>query len=371
MTPQTVLPSVWIPHLFAEKVPEDELELKAIMAFYNLCMDKIIQGDFSLPEECILTQPHLKNALLSGMPLPNYCSGMLCSLSFIKQADLTVEQDTQLKTLQTVLEGFQGYLNAFRAFPSNEQDFTTDLISAYQSLEPCISKTAYELRFSEQCISQADEVNSLSGFDRKQIESHLNDILSKNNASTLKFIDELISVLERELITTHFIEQYGNELENLSEIQPYFILKARKAQIHFNLEHYDLAQKELEELLNLAPNDYYENRYQLYNCYIKQGKWHCLTALLNKYKSNVYSENKLMDSATILLNEYAQHGSNPKTNALKEKVKGLFPDIVSMSGSSAELGADEKSDCVNEYINKGGLTAWCSVEGSLFWLKSR
>ncbi|KID55675.1 hypothetical protein JF50_14900 [Pseudoalteromonas luteoviolacea] len=117
MTPQTVLPSVWIPHLFAEKVPEDELELKAIMAFYNLCMDKIIQGDFSLPEECILTQPHLKNALLSGMPLPNYCSGMLCSLSFIKQADLTVEQDTQLKTLQTVLEGFQGYLNAFRAFP--------------------------------------------------------------------------------------------------------------------------------------------------------------------------------------------------------------------------------------------------------------
>ncbi|WP_196302580.1 UPF0149 family protein [Pseudoalteromonas luteoviolacea] len=371
LTPQTVLPSVWIPELFAEEVPEDELELKSLMEYYNLCMDRVMQGDFSLPKECDLTKLHLENALQRGMPLPNYCSGMLSSLNFIKQIELNIEQYNQLDKLQSVLSGFQGYLNATKTFSSDKQDFATTVISAYQDLELCISKTAYELRFSEHCLSKADEASTLPGFNRKQIESHLNEILSQNNSSTLKLIDDLITVIERELITKHFIEQYADELENLSEVQPYLILKARKAQIHFNLEHYDLAQKELEELLQLAPNDYYENRYQLYSCYIKKRKWSSLTALLNKYSCHLFSENKLIDSATKLLNEYAQHGSNPETKALKEKVIALFPDLVSICGQGIKQMGGDKPNSVTEYINKGGLTAWCSVEGSLFWLKSK
>ncbi|ESP94551.1 MULTISPECIES: hypothetical protein [Pseudoalteromonas] len=364
LTPQTVLPSVWIPKLFGDDTPDDEMHLRSLMDFYHVCMDSVMEGNLTLPIECSLSKLDLQTALRNDMPLPNYCMGMLLSLSFIEQNSLSPVQSFQLKKLRRVLSGLKSYLNAQNTF-GESRDFRDQALSAHNELGQCIRETAYEMRFSDQCIQEAEETSALPGFNRDQIESHLNDILNKDSQATLKLINELITVIERELITVNFIEQFREEIENLHEAQPYFILKTRKAQIHFNLDEFDVAQRVLEELIELAPNDYYKNRYQLYNCYIKQQKWSSVSVLVDKFDSC-----SLPDSATQLLCEYAQNGNSQRAQDLKSHIKQRFPEFVALAGADSQRGNNQISDAMTEYIGKGGLKAWRSVEGSLFWLKA-
>ncbi|MBQ4834967.1 hypothetical protein [Pseudoalteromonas luteoviolacea] len=363
LTPQTVLPSVWIPKLFGDDTPDDEMHLRSLMDFYHVYMDRVMEGNLTLPIECSLSKLDLQVALRNDMPLPNYCMGMLLSLSFIEQNSLSPAQCSQLEKLRQVLSGMKSYLNAQNTFGRN-CDFREQTLLAHNDLVLCIKETAYEMRFSEQCIQEAEETSSLPGFNRDQIESHLNDILNKDSQATLRLIDELITVIERELITVNFIEQFREEIENLHEAQPYFILKTRKAQIHFNLDEIDIAQCVLEELLELAPSDYYKNRYQLYNCYIKQKKWSSVSELIDKFNSC-----SLSDCATQLLCEYAQNGNSQKAQELKSAIKQKFPDFITLTEADSQRETNQISDALTEYLGKGGAKAWRSVEGSLFWLK--
>ncbi|KZN46130.1 hypothetical protein [Pseudoalteromonas luteoviolacea] len=364
LTPQTVLPSLWITKLLGEENTDLTLRYSALLRFYHACMDRVLRGDFSLPEECNLTKDRLGQDLLADKPLPNYCSGMLQALSFIENIALSDKQRHQLGELTKKLMGFKSYLSAQSVFSACD-DFADSVIFAFQNLESCISKTAYEMRFSKECIAEADELSTQPSFDRNKIESHLNDILSSDSPSTLKFIHELITVIERELITASFIEQYASELECLDEVQPYLILKARKAQVHYNLDDFESAKIELETLLQLAPSDYYNNRYQLCNCYIRQKDWEAVNRVLSKFGKDDFAA-----SATRLLCNYAQHGNNPVSIALKQDTKRLFPEIINLAVSSTLSDSSHGSGAFKEYINKGGLKAWRSVEGSLFWLKA-
>ncbi|MCF6439537.1 hypothetical protein L1077_08870 [Pseudoalteromonas luteoviolacea] len=282
----------------------------------------------------------------------------------MKKSTLSDKQRLQLRELTNTLVGFKSYLNAQNVY-SQCDDFAESAVFAFQNLEACISKTAYEMRFSEECISEADELNAEPSFNRRKIENHLNNILSSDSASTLKLVNELLIVIERELITPHFIEQYINELESLDEVQPYLILKTRKAQLLYNLEDYDSAKVELEVLLKIAPSDYYLNRYQLYNCYIIQKDWKALDQALEQFGCNDLAYN-----ATRLLSFYAQNGNNSQSDLLKRETKNLFPEVINIALGSAFVDLKNKSDDLKEYINKGALKAWRSVDGSLFWLKA-
>ncbi|MDK1287755.1 hypothetical protein [Pseudoalteromonas umbrosa] len=363
LTPQTVLPSLWITKLIGEESTDLTLRYSSLLRFYHACMDRVLRGDFSLPEECNLTKDLLVHALRADGPLPNYCSGMLQALNFIQKNTLSDIQQHQLNELTGLLVGFKSYLSAQNVFNACG-DFADSAIFAFQNLESSISKTAYEMRFSEECIADADELNSQPSFNRKTIENHLNEILNSDSTSTLKLIHDLITVIERELITASFIEQYSRELECLDEVQPYLILKARKAQIHYNLEDFESAKIELEKLIQLAPSDYYNNRYQLYNCYIRQNDWESLNRVLLQFGCNDFAA-----SASRLLSNYAQYGNNADTIALKLETKRLFPEVVNIAVRSPLSDTQNKSDSFEEYVKKGGLKAWCSVDGSLFWLK--
>ncbi|WP_269203516.1 UPF0149 family protein [Pseudoalteromonas luteoviolacea] len=368
VTPQTVLPSLWIKRLFGEIEPNQEAQLKSLMEFYNMCMDRIMCNTLELPKTCVLPASNLQSALQESMPLPSYCKGMLAALSFVDRSELRNEQLKELNWLCHTLKGLSSYINARNIYGSEKSSFETDVQEAKQSLITQLSSTIHEMRFSEQCLEQAQETATFEGFNRSEVESHLQSILSKDDESTLSLINDLILVIERELITEQFKLRHKSEFDKLYEAQPYLILRSRKAQIQFNMGDIDAATDELETLLPLTLNDAYKNRYQLYNCYIKQKSWCSLDELLL-----TKSEGSFGDLATRTLLAFAKEGNTQSARKLKSKLKTTYPavELLFDPSNNGEQGYSELcADTVNEYINRGGKKAWSSVNGGLFWLKS-
>ncbi|KZN53572.1 hypothetical protein N482_24835 [Pseudoalteromonas luteoviolacea NCIMB 1942] len=368
VTPQTVLPSLWINGLFGEIASGQESQLKSLMDFYNICMDRIMCNTLELPQKCVLQASNLQAALQENMPLPSYCKGMLAALSFIDRSALRSEQLKELNWLCRILKGFSSYINARNIFGTEQRNFEIEVQEAKQSLITRLSSTIHQMRFSEQCLEQAQEPATFDGFNRTELESHLHNILSKDDECTLSLINDLILVIERELITEQFKLRHKSEFDKLFEAQPYLILRGRKAQIQFNMGNIEAATDELETLLPLTLNDAYKNRYQLYNCYVKQKSWCSLDELLL-----TKSEGSFGDLATRTLLAFAQGGNTQSARKLKSELKTIYPAVELLfdpSKGSEEGYSELCTDTVNEYINRGGKKAWCSVNGGLFWLKS-
>ncbi|MBQ4810791.1 UPF0149 family protein [Pseudoalteromonas luteoviolacea] len=368
VTPQTVLPSLWINRLFGEMSAEHDAQLKSLMDFYNLCMDRIMCNTFELPKKCVLPSSGLQAALQDHMPLPSYCKGMLAALAFIDRDALRQEQLQELDWLCLILKGFSSYINARNVFGHGPCDFEKEAQKAEQALTKRLSSTIHEMRFSDECIAQAQNSANIEEVNREEVESHLQSILNRDDESTLSLINDLILVIERELITEQFKVQHMSEFDKLYETQPYLILRSRKAQIHFNMGDIEAATDELETLLTLTLNDTYKNRYQLYNCYIKQKSWCSLDELLMSK-----SEGSFGDLATRALLTFAKEGDTHSARQLKTELKATYPavELLFDPHKGCEEGFSKLcAESVNEYINRGGKKAWCSVNGGLFWLKS-
>jgi len=369
ITPQTVLPRLWITKLFGDISLGQEVQLKSLMDFYNICMDNIMSNTLKLPSRCTLPKTDIHVALQDNMPLPSYCKGMLEALSFIDRSALNQVQLQSLDWLSETLKGFSSYINARETFGREGHSFGQQAMQAKRALMSLINNTIYEMRFSKQCIESAQNEVMDGEFDRGKAEDHLQGLLNRNDESTLSLINDLILVIERELITENFKQRHQMAFDKLYEAQPYLILRSRKAQIQFDLGDIKGATDELEALLPLTLSDTYKNRYQLYNCYIKQKCWHSLDHLLS-----TKSEGSFGDLATRTLLAYAKEGDTKNTRLLKKELKSTYPAIEMLYDPSSEDNnqhCELSSDSVNEYINRGGKKAWCSVNGGLFWLKAK
>ncbi|TQF67551.1 hypothetical protein [Pseudoalteromonas luteoviolacea] len=369
VTPQTVLPRLWITKLFGEIASGQESHLKSLMDFYNICMDNIMCNSLRLPKRCVLPKMDIHLALQDNMPLPSYCKGMLKALTFIDRNTLRQEQLQSLNWLCETLRGFSSYINARHVFGSEEFSFEKNAQYAKRILTSRISDTVHQMRFSESCREQGHNAVLNEDFDRKGVEAHLQGILTKDDETTLALINDLILVIERELITENFKQRHQMAFDKLYEAQPYLILRSRKAQIQFNMGDIKAATDELEALLPLTLNDAYKNRYQLYNCYIKQKSWSSLDQLLSNK-----SEGSFGDLATRTLLAYAQEGDTKSARLLKTELKSTYPAVELLFDPAKGDGKSHcelSADTVNEYINRGGKKAWCSVSGGLFWLKAK
>jgi hypothetical protein len=379
--PQMLMPSQWQQALFGTFKFETEDQLKLIgslMALYNQSMQKVMQQDLKMPTQCSLSKTDYRESIQPNTPLCNYCKGVLQALKHIEQKTLNTTQKQALKRISELLKAFSNEKAAAKLFGEYAQATAQEYKRNYVYF---MSDAIQELRFSDDAALLAEDepdfLNTLLEDENEQpydeLEELLNQVLNDTELKALEPIKMLLELMENGLITKQFIKDNTGHFWLMHETRPYMQLRAHRAKINALHANIPAAQTELEELLVLNPNDNQANRYLLMNCYIINGEWQKLDALL----ANVDSE-ELHATASRALNEYHKNGESNKAKQYKKQLKQLNKHFIKLLTGQEKLKSDDfdfyspgSKEEVGVYLESLGKQAWIATEGSLFWLRKK
>ena len=375
---QTVLPSAWLPDLFGSFSEAEPAQLNAVMDFYNICMQKVMDNNLTLPNGCALSKTDLAGSLAKGQPLPSYCLGMLASLKLIDKRSLDKKQKEALRYLVEILTGFTSLKAAQREFNKIDSHHFESEAHGYKRLLTTYVFHAIEaIRFRGHLdgagYENEDDHFQAHDDDESELEELIDFLTDSTSLDKLPLIDQFILTSEQSFITKSFKAANSGHFWLMTETRPYMFVRAHRARINFEHGQYGQAADELQELLELNPNDNQANRFMLVNALILSQQWDALAAVLKHYAD----ESIFMLSAKALL-LFAKEGDSLAAQQVKkallqenkhfmrmltgqEKVKN--EDVPAYS-----LGSKEE---VQVYIDSGGKKAWLSVQGSLFWLRKK
>ncbi|TMP39554.1 UPF0149 family protein [Pseudoalteromonas rubra] len=373
---QPPLPSEWLEHLFGHYELDNTKPLEAVMDFQAICMRKMIRDDNALPKSCVLSKSDPQESLQTGKPLPLYCMGMLRALTWINMEHINAEQRQQLQWLKEVLRGFTSYEKAQKEFDDGESDFAKVLIKQRRMIPTYVANTAYAMRFADDMVEVLGEYGIT---DEEMLEQAnevfnemLEEVLDRDDEDAIAEFDGLVEKFEANMITPDFVTENMGVFWKMHETRPYMMLRAKRAHLNLSYGHADKAAKELQDLLQLNPNDNQGNRYVLLNCLIVMQDWAQLRDYLGQF-----SECSTFTQATHALMLFATEGDSAHSREAKRALKDYNSHFQMVATGQKKAkpyldtylpGSEEE---VDYYLEAGGKKAWLSVEGSLFWLRQK
>ncbi len=368
-SPELIVPSLWMEDLFGDIVLDNEEQMQAVLQIYTSQMDDVMEMKIKLPAKCVLSKTDFKSSLSPESALPSWCLGMIKSLNFIDVQLLSARHKDDLLVIKETLTAFTSIKNAKHIFSKQNDDYELAGHRMKRLLTTLIADFIHEMRFAGEDEGAQEEESKV---DEQAFREITQIIMHQSDDNACRLLEEMISFQAAQLGPDFEKNNLGQMWLN-PEIRPYMVLRARRAQINFEKGLIDPAIKELQELIELNPNDNQANRYPLVNYLIIKQRWSEVEGLLN-----LYEERSTFMLAAQALMLFAQSGDSKESKQIKRQLKKSNKHLEKYLTGQSKIPkqvpqayqSGDKSEALT-YINLAGKETWRAVDGALFWLRRK